>query len=152
MWPALQPPTSGSVTAPPIVASTATRRVVDAGEGGAVVGAGAAVEGVAVAGLAADHQVGAGAAVHRRRAGVFSRVEDVDPVEDVVAAAAFERVGVVVFARVEDVVAGPPTSLSEPVPPSRRRADRVRDALADRQFVVAGAERRLRSRRPCRCR
>ena len=38
--------------------------VVDAGEGGAVVGAGAAVEGVAVAGLAADHQVVAGAADH----------------------------------------------------------------------------------------
>ena len=114
--------------------------VVDASEGGAVVGARATVEGVAVARLAADHQVRAGAAVHRRRARVFFRVEDVDPVEDVVAAAPFERVGVVVFARVEDVVAG---AADEPVGAGatfQGRGDRVRDALADRQFVVAGAE------------
>ena len=92
--------------------------VVDAGEGGAVVVAGAAVEEVAVAGLAADQEVVAGAAEHRRRAAVLARVEDVDAVEDVVAAAAFERVGDVIVAGVERVVAVPPRRVSEPVPPS----------------------------------
>src|SRR4051794_37832234 len=81
--------------------------VADACEGGAVVAARAAVEEVAVARLAADQQVAAGAPEHPPGAARLLRMRGVDREEDVLAAAAVQDVGGAVLAGLEHVDARP---------------------------------------------
>ena len=70
---------------------TMVRRVIEQGWS-LTEAAEAAVEEVAVAGLAADREVIARAAVHPRGAAVAAGVEDVDSVEDIIPGPTFQGV------------------------------------------------------------
>src|SRR5215213_961578 len=66
--------------------------VVDAGEAGAVVVARSAVEDVALTGLTANQEVVSRPARHLCGAALVARMEDVDPIEDIIAASARKHV------------------------------------------------------------
>ncbi len=114
--------------------------VLDAGEGCAVVVAGTAIELISIAGLAADQQVVAGATEHERCAAVLSRMKDVDSVEDIVPAPAFEPVRDVVISCIEDVVAVATDEFVAAPTAVDGRGNTGRNARVDAQRIVPGAE------------